>query len=77
MSEMILSVEALPHKLMEMIPTKLVKLRQFDGQISLVPLGDASHEECPLLGIASESKLTVEMFLAMTREDKILEELSP
>ena len=32
-----------------------------------------TKDECPLLGIAADSSLTVEKFLAMKREDKLLE----
>jgi len=75
MSEVILDVQALPEALLEMITTKRVKLRQDNGVISLIPLREYTQEECPLLGIAKDSPLTVEKFLAMTREDRILEGL--
>jgi len=75
MSEMVLSVSSLQETLFKMIPTKRVKLRQYDGIISLIPLQEVTKDECPLLGIAADSSLTVEKFLAMTREDKILEGL--
>jgi len=75
MSEIILSVSALQETLFKMIPTEKVKLRQYDGVISLIPLQEVTKNECPLLGIAADSNLTVEKFLAMTREDKILEGL--
>jgi len=75
MSEMVLSVKALPETLFEMIPTEMVKLRRTGDIISLIPLSEVTQEECPLLGIAADSTLTVEKFLAMTREDKLLEGL--
>ena len=75
MSEMVLSVSALQETLFKTIPTERVKLRQNDGVISLIPLQEITKDECPLLGIAADSTLTVEKFLAMTREDKVLEEL--
>jgi len=75
MSEMVLSVKALSESLFEMIPTEKVKVRQVDGIISLIPLKEITKDECPLLGIAADSSLTVEKFLAMTREDKLLEGL--
>ena len=53
-----------------MIPTKRVKLCQNDGIISLIPFQEITKDECPLLGIAIDSNLTVEKFLAMTQEDK-------
>jgi len=75
MSEMVLSVSALQETLFKMIPTERVKLRQDDGVISLIPFQEITKDECPLLGIAADSNLTVEKFLAMTREDKFLEGL--
>lgn len=75
MSEMVLSVSALQETLFKMIPTERVKLRQNDGIISLIPFQETTKDECPLLGIAADSNLTVEKFLAMTREDKLLEGL--
>jgi len=75
MSEMVLNVSVLQETLFKMIPTKRVKLRQYDGIISLIPFHEVTKNECPLLGIAADSNLTVEKFLAMTQEDKILEGL--
>ena len=75
MSEMVLSVKALPETLLDMIPTEMVKLRRTGNVISIIPLNDVTKDECPLLGLAAGSSLTVDKFLAMTREDKILEGL--
>jgi len=75
MSEMVLSMETLPKVLDEMISTDRVKLREIDGVISLTPLHEVENEECVLLGLTAGSTLTVEKFLAMTREDKMLERL--
>ncbi|MCL1862834.1 MAG: hypothetical protein FWF78_04635 [Defluviitaleaceae bacterium] len=75
MSEMVLSVKALPETLFKMIPTERVKLRQTGNVISLTPLSEVTKDECPLLGLTAGSSLTVDKFLAMTREDKILEGL--
>jgi len=75
MPEMVLSVKAMPETLFEMIPTEKVKLRQTGNIISLIPLNEVTNDECPLLGLTAGSSLTVDKFLAMTREDKILEGL--
>jgi hypothetical protein len=75
MPEMVLNVSSLQETLFTMIPTKRVKLRQNDGVISLIPFKEVTEDECPLLGIAVDSTLTVDKFLAMTREDKLLEGL--
>jgi hypothetical protein len=75
MSEMVLDVKTLSESLFDMIPTERVKVRQDDGIISLIPLREVTKDECPLLGLAAGSSLTVEKFLEMTREDRILEGL--
>ena len=75
MTEMVLNVKALPETLSEMIQTERVKLRRTGNVISLIPLDEVTDDECPLLGLTSGSSLTVEKFLAMTREDKTLERL--
>jgi len=75
MSEMVLTVKSLSEALFDMIPTERVKVRQADGIISLIPFREVTKKECPLLGIAADSTLTVEKFLAMTREDRVLEGL--
>jgi len=76
MSEIIINVDALQETLFKIIPTEMVKLRYYDGVISLTPIQEDTNGKCPLLGIASDSDLTVEQFLSMTREDKILEGLN-
>ena len=73
MSEMVLSVKTLSESLFDMIPTEKVKVRQFDGIISLIPVCETANNECPLLGLTAGSSLTVDKFLAMSREDKVLE----
>jgi len=73
MSEMVLNVKALPETLFKLIPTERVKLRQTGNVISLTPLREVTNDECSLLGLTAGSSLTVDRFLAMTREDKILE----
>ena len=70
MLETIVTVSSLSKTLLELIPTEKVKLTQSNGVISLVPFLEVRDEVCPLLGLASDSTLTVEKFLAMTREDK-------
>jgi len=75
MSEMVLSVKALPETLFEMIPTEKVKLRRIGNVISLIPFSEVTKDECHLFGLTAGSSLTVDKFLAMTREDKILEGL--
>jgi len=67
MSEIILETSTLPEPLFSLIGSKKVKVNQTDGIISLIPI-DARHADCPLLGLAADSSLTVERFLAMTHD---------
>ncbi|MCL2202860.1 MAG: hypothetical protein FWB88_02830, partial [Defluviitaleaceae bacterium] len=60
MSEVVLSVKALPETLFKMIPTERVKLRQTGNIISLTPLHEVTKDECPLLGLTAGSRLTVD-----------------
>jgi hypothetical protein len=73
MSEIVLSVQSLPEMVFNFIPTKRVKVRQFNGEINISPFAENADDECPLLGLASDSRLTVEKFLEMTRQDNALE----
>jgi len=73
MSEMVLSVEALPETLFEMIPTKRVKLRRTGNVISLIPVIESTKDECPLLGLTTGSSLTVDKFLATAIKGEIEE----
>jgi len=75
MSEMVLNVSALQETLFKLIPTEKVKLRRSGSIISLIPFNEVTEDECSLLGLTKGSTLTVDKFLAMTREDKLLEEL--
>jgi hypothetical protein len=49
--------------------TEKVRVREADRMIMIEPL-ESEYYNCPLLGAAAGSKLTVERFLEMTREDK-------
>ena len=72
MSEMILYARTLPEPLSRLIFTERVKIRESDGEIRLIPIKE-SAKSCPLLGMYSDGKLTVDTFLEWKREDKELE----
>jgi len=42
---------------------------EIDGTITLIPIFE-SQNDCPLRGLAADSSLTVEKFLAMTHDEK-------
>jgi len=69
MAEMIISTKALPETLFRLINTEKVKVCEVDGAITLTPISE-SQNDCPLRGLAADSSLTVEKFLAMTHDEK-------
>ena len=71
MTEMVLNARALPEQLFRVIRTEKVKVKvnQTNGVISLTPIIE-TKKGCPLRGLASDSNLTVDTFLAMTHDEK-------
>jgi len=69
MAEMVLNTNTLPEPLFRMIGTEKVKVNEINGVINLIPIA-VTQTDCPLRGIASDSSLTVESFLAMTHDEK-------
>ena len=72
MNEMVLSTNTLPEPLYRLIRSEKVKVNENDGVVSLIPILDIK-DDCPLRGLAADSNLTVDRFLAITREDKVFE----
>ena len=72
MNEMVFNTNTFPEPLYRLIRSEKVKVNESNGVFSLIPILEVK-DDCPLLGIASDSSLTVEKFLTMTREDKELE----
>ena len=73
MNEMILYTKTLPEPLFRLISTEKVKIREVDGEIRLTPVTESANA-CPLLGMYSDGKLTVDTFLKWKYEDKELEQ---
>ena len=71
MTELVLSTSTLPEPLIRLINTNKVKVKQSNGIINLIPIKE-SKKDCPLRGLAADSTLTVESFLAMTHDDREL-----
>ena len=69
MTEIVLKTSTLPEPLLCMIRTEKVKVNEANGVISLTPILEIKGN-CPLRGLAADSKLTVEKFLAMTHDEK-------
>ena len=69
MTEMVLNTNTLPEPLYRLIKTKKVKVNETNGVVNLIPITE-SNADCPLRGLAADSNLTVESFLAMTHDEK-------
>ena len=72
MTEMILNAKTLPEPLSQMIGTEKVRITEMNGIINLTPIL-GTQNGCPLRGLATDSSLTVEKFLAMTHDEKEIE----
>jgi len=64
MAEMVINTRALPEHLFRIIHTEKVKVNEINGVINLTPIIKLKSD-CPLCGIAKDSSLTVEKFLAL------------
>ena len=71
MTELVLNTNTLPEPLFRLIDSKKVKVNETNGIINLIPILEVK-DDCPLRGIAADSKLTVEKFLSMTHDEKEL-----
>jgi len=68
MEETIISINTLPELLFSRTHCERVKVWENDGLFSVVPVKEKKGRS--LRGLTQGSGLTVEKFLAMTREDK-------
>jgi len=68
MNELVLNTSTLPEPLLRLIRTEKVKVREADGEIRLTPILETKGD-CPLRGLAADSNLTVDKFLAMTHDE--------
>jgi len=73
MPEIILDIDALPSYLITTLQAKKVKVQEVDHVITILPIEEPVAKKdynCPFLGIASDSKLTVEKFLEWKSEER-------
>lgn len=68
MTEIVLNSRTLPEPLFRMIRAEKVKVSESGGIISLTPILEVKNG-CPLRGIAADSGLAVDKFLAMTHDE--------
>jgi len=72
MVEMVLDVNAMPSYLTAKLRSKKVRVRESNQNITIVPVEEPNAVKsysCPFLGIATDSKITVEKFLEWKREE--------
>ena len=69
MTEMVLDTNTLPEPLFRLISAEKVKINEINGIINLIPIYIESKNDCPLRGLAADSNLTVDRFLAMTHDE--------
>ena len=68
MTEQIMNKSSLSSYLIALINTEMVRVRTLNKTITIEAV-DEKEYNCPLLGAAKGTNLTVEKFLSMTRED--------
>ncbi|MDR2855012.1 MAG: hypothetical protein LBV40_02500 [Methanomicrobiales archaeon] len=73
MVDMILETRTLPEPLLRLIRSETVRVHEVNGEIRLTPIEETPNR-CPLLGMYSDGKLTVDKFLEWKRQDKELEQ---
>jgi len=68
MADLIINTNTLPEPLIRIIRSKKVKINEINGIVNLIPVPE-TIDDCPLRGLAADSKLTVEKFFAMTHDE--------
>ena len=72
MSETITSIQSIPQILSRIISSKMVRIREDgDGVVTLIPIREG--DDCPLLGLLGEGKMSTERFMADKQFEKGLE----
>ena len=72
MTELVLNTNTLPEPLFRLIRSDKVKVNEENGIVSLTPILEIVGD-CPLRGLAADSSLTVDSFLAMTHDEYEIE----
>ena len=73
MTELVLDINALPSYLTSVLRSKKVKVSEANQVITIVSAEDNSaikSYSCPFLGIAADSKITVDSFLEWEKEER-------
>ena len=72
MTELVLDINTLPSYLTSTLGSKKVKVREVNQVITIISAEepDAASYSCPFLGIATDSKITVDRFLEWKRKER-------
>jgi hypothetical protein len=73
MRELFLNANTLPEPLLKLIHSEKIRVRESNGVITMSPVEEEIDCIKSLRGCRSNGRLTVEKFLAITREDIELE----
>ncbi len=74
MSETVMNTKALPEILFKLIPTEKVRVKEMDGIIQLMPVGEGFDCTVVLHGIlAGYEEMSVDKFMERKRADKELD----
>lgn len=75
MVEMILQTRTLPEPIFRLVNAEKVMVRQFNGEVHLIPVKDSTKPKSilPILGMYTDGKLTVDGYLERKHADKELE----
>jgi hypothetical protein len=72
MTEIVLETMTLPEPIIRMIHTEKVKVREKSGDVLLTPIIEEGIG-CPLLGMFSDGRISVERFMERKQLEKELE----
>jgi hypothetical protein len=72
MTETVLETSTLPEPIFRLIHTEKVEVREFNGEIRLIPITDI-QKAFPLRGMFSDGKISVDKFIESKQIEKELE----
>jgi len=72
MMEMVINTKTLPEPLFRLINTEKVKVRDFSGEIRLIPIKE-TEPQCPLEGMFADGGISALKFMAEKQAEKGLE----
>jgi hypothetical protein len=74
-TELVLNTKTLPQPIFQLLSTEKVKVCMCNDEIHLIPIEEKiTKNDCPLLGLYTDGKITVNKHHEWSREDKRLEQ---